>query len=172
MFTCICLSVSSSTQKAHLITMKQHRLMSIISGQDASLFITGCSAPVMSRGSLRGILSGYLLPQAPKYTDILPKIELTTLHLNALIFLRLSAQTKKMEQGGKGLRHWEQPERVRWLLSFHCVCVEKGIIQCSLEQEPCSPGLSYIACGDHKNQLLGCLMQDHSSVKYLCTMIY
>lgn len=75
-----------SPRKCISLPQSQHILMSIISGLDASLFITVCSIAVMSHALLWGILSGYVLPQAPKCTDILPKIESIALHLNASNF--------------------------------------------------------------------------------------
>lgn len=70
-----------SPRKRISLPQSQHPLMSIISGPDASLLITVCSITVMCRALFWGILSGYLLPQAPKRTDILPKIEPIVLHL-------------------------------------------------------------------------------------------
>lgn len=107
-----------SPPKRISLPQSQHILMSIISRPDASLLITVCSIAVMCRALLRGILSGYLLPQAPKRTDILPKIEPIALRLNAFSFCSQSEGS-----GSQGLRHSRQLEWAGLLLSFHGACV-------------------------------------------------
>lgn len=138
-----------SPRKCISLPQSQHILMSIISGLDASLFITVCSIAVMSHALLWGILSGYVLPQAPKCTDILPKIESIALHLNASNFCSQSDGVGR--QRPKTL----QAARVGRSIAKFSLCTCRPSISSIVKDRRLIPCLSYNACAGHRNWLLG-----------------